>query len=271
MAAAEKVLDAIEDAQEIIEETLDVIDAVPAWRCGLSRNQHAMQVVALLTIGGAIGGVAAYFIGKKRLSLKYDQLLQEEIAKTRQFYKHIRKDGDLDTPEKVVASRLGSSEVVDAASAISKYQGKHAPNTVVIETEHMNIFAQGGDDPNFDLAADMENRSPDVAYIITHEEFLKAEPGYEQEVLTYYAGDEILSGMDDEEIKGAAEMIGEETLLRFGHGSSDANTVYVRNDKKETDYEIVRSPGKYAHEVLGFEHGDETHLQKMRRREGRDE
>jgi hypothetical protein len=61
--------------------------------------------------------------------------------------------------------------------------------------------------------------------------------------------------------------VGVENMLRFGHGSGDPNVVYIRNPKLEADFEVTRSAGKYAKEVLGYDDGE--HLQHSRGREPR--
>jgi hypothetical protein len=40
-------------------------------------------------------------------------------------------------------------------------------------------------------------------------------------------------------------------VLVFGHGSGDPNVVYIRNEKLQAEYEVLRDPGSYEIEVLG--------------------
>ena len=55
-------------------------------------------------------------------------------------------------------------------------------------------------------------------------------------------------------IPDADDAVGEMNLHRFGHGSGDNNVVYIRNDRLENDFIVLRSQGEYAKEVLGLRH-----------------
>ena len=98
----------------------------------------------------------------------------------------------------------------------------------------------------------MESRSKDRPYILTREEYMLSEPDYTQTTVTYFEADEVLADERDEPIENAEKKIGLENL-RFGSGSGDPNLVYIRNDDLEIDFEVIRSRGAFAHEVLGFE------------------
>jgi hypothetical protein len=52
--------------------------------------------------------------------------------------------------------------------------------------------------------------------------------------------------------------------LKFGHGSGDPNVVYIRNDKRQSEYEVVHDPGLYSVEVLGLEIEHNTRTQDLR-------
>ncbi len=69
--------------------------------------------------------------------------------------------------------------------------------------------------------------------------------------MTYYAGDNIMN--NDEEESPMYNHDGITGPLRFGHGSDDPNVVYIRNDKRKVEYEILYDPGLYSEEVLGLE------------------
>ncbi len=87
----------------------------------------------------------------------------------------------------------------------------------------------------------------------------------EQVSLTYFDGDDVLVDDRDQPVPDPDDSIGEDHLGRFGVGSKDNNIVYVRNDRLELDFEILRSNGKYAQEVLGFiEHSEHRGVRKFR-------
>jgi hypothetical protein len=118
----------------------------------------------------------------------------------------------------------------------------------------------------WDYEAEQSSRTPHEPYIIHSDEFHSGESGLRQTTLTYYAGDDVLCDEAETPIYNAGEVVGE---LRFGHGSKDANVVYVRNEKLGGEYEIVRDEGHFAIEVLGqsFDDVDEPHIQHKMRQE----
>lgn len=92
-----------------------------------------------------------------------------------------------------------------------------------------------------------ENENP---YVIHKDEYFTNELGYEQSVLTYYVGDDILAGEDDQPVYNTTDVVGE---MKFGHGSGDPNVVYIRNPDLKGEYEICKHSGHYAVEIQGLQ------------------
>jgi hypothetical protein len=90
---------------------------------------------------------------------------------------------------------------------------------------------------------------------VIHREERDEADAYDSVTFTYYEADDVICNERDEVIpEGDRERIfGEANLEKFGHGSGDATTVYIRNDQLEMDIEVIRSPNSYAEEVHGFE------------------
>ncbi len=93
-------------------------------------------------------------------------------------------------------------------------------------------------------------RDPSEPYIIHKDEFYSDEKGYAQSTLTYYSGDNIMVDEDESPMYNHEEITGP---LLFGHGSGDPKVVHIRNDKRKSEYEIVKGSGLYSQEVLGLE------------------
>lgn len=66
--------------------------------------------------------------------------------------------------------------------------------------------------------------------------------------LTYYAEDEVLSDENDEMIDDIDGIIGLDSLDHFGEYEDDV--LFVRNDKRKTDYEIFYDKGSYYNVLL---------------------
>lgn len=219
--------------------------------------------IRVLVVGAALGGILIGFAGgfelaKRRLKTKYEKLAEKEIAEARAFYNRLNKE--VATPQEAV--EVVSPLVGEAADAMLRYQGQSVTEEdtepdVTVDV-NVNVFTENEPDEVFDLEREKLNRTSKAPYIISHEEFLEAEPEYNQVTLTYYEGDDTLVDEKDDPIPIPDDIVGEESLQRFGYGSDSSRSVYVRNDRLALDFEVVKSDGKFAHEVLGLQHSDES-------------
>lgn len=114
--------------------------------------------------------------------------------------------------------------------------------------EVYNVFA--GNDSQWNMEDELAIRTADKPYVIHLEEWVADEAGYEQETVTYYAGDDIMANEADVPIYGFEQMMGE---LKFGHGSKDPSVVYIRNEALEHEWEVIRHNGRFEIEVLGHD------------------
>jgi len=121
-----------------------------------------------------------------------------------------------------------------------------------------NIFAErDAKAPIWDYSTEIKTRTPTAPYVVHVDEFRENSLEHEQKGLTYYESDGVLCGDNDVIVDDQEETIGIDNLTRFGHGGADANTVHVRNEVREVDYEVVLSYGSYSLEVHGID-PDET-------------
>jgi hypothetical protein len=139
----------------------------------------------------------------------------------------------------------------------------------VTETVDRNIFVDGHALDDFDYAAEVAKRDPDIPYVITHDEFMENENGWTHQSLTYFNGDDVL--VDDQQmpIPDIEEVVDSENLTKFGHGSRDPNVVYVRNERLETEFEITMRQTEFGKEVAGL--GELKHSAPLRKFRGGDE
>lgn len=103
------------------------------------------------------------------------------------------------------------------------------------------------------ISEEDENPQDDGPFIVSVDSFQNEYEHYSKNTLIYYEIDDILTDDRDEVITNSDEYIGPDALDSFGEGSDDENVVYVRNFKKEADYEIIREKGSYRETVLGFQ------------------
>ena len=83
---------------------------------------------------------------------------------------------------------------------------------------------------------------PDLPYVITPEAYMEPN-GYDKLACNYYNND-VLTDENDEPIEIEEIMGSHEMLDRMGEYETD--TLYIRNDKTEADYEITQIDGAYV-------------------------
>ncbi|MCA1800665.1 MAG: hypothetical protein LC687_06440 [Actinobacteria bacterium] len=253
--SAEETIDILEESMGVMDQTMDVVEKTMGQAPKASKFGYF--AVGVLAFGA--GAAAMYVVAKKHIEPKYRAIAQEEVLAAKEYYSAMNKKDDYDTPEKAV-EKLQKNDpadivVEDAAEAFKKYH--QGGNDVDEEgSQSINVFRQSSADSEFDYAEELKHRTPDHPYIISEEEYMNNETSYDQSQLTYYEGDGTLADSRDKEIPLIDNVAGEDNLTQFGHGSGDVNIVFIRNERLELDFEVLRSEGKYAHEVLGFEHSD---------------
>jgi hypothetical protein len=84
--------------------------------------------------------------------------------------------------------------------------------------------------------------------LIKYEDFGEL-PYYDKITLLYYMDDEVLTTEDDEIVPNPEELLGD-SLTRFGFNKNDERVIFVRNEKRNTDYEIDKVFAAYAKEDL---------------------
>lgn len=284
----------VADVVEVVEETVETLERIPKVR--LNGTTKAQQIVILATTAGVSAVVAGVVVGKivaKRQALKYEDIITHEVNEARAFYQRINKP----PMEKVAAERLGDSieeeveegrltQIKEAAEALQGYKGVMGkvpydrPEIIPVQVEPpptvqvTNVFVEGQamNRDDFDYEAEIAQRSEDNPYIISYDEFVQGEKDYEQASLRWYEGDDTLT--DDKDVPIPAtnvdEIVGDENLQKFGHGSRDPRIVYVRNDKMETDFEVAKNDSSFQAAVLGFQHSDRPGSRKVPRFRGDD-
>ncbi len=248
----------LSETLDIAEETMDILE----HQTDQMTNGHPVIVYGL--VGAIIGGTVGYLVTKRFMKAKYEQIVEEEIANAKEFYRALNKKEDFRTPAKAAEKLHPDSLVVvtEAADAIRSYQGEDGDDEDDYEEEveevgEVEVFLEDHpEDDDWDIEEEMKTRTPDAPYIISSEEFMLNEPENSQTTLTYYLGDGTLADEREQEIPFVEPVVGEENLYHFGRGSGDDNLVYIRNERLGADYEVVKSDGKYAYEVLGFQHSD---------------
>jgi hypothetical protein len=258
---------AVEATMDVIDPVFDTIEAVPEV---VKNNPIVLASVAV--VSASIGATIAVVVTRRILKTKYERLITEEVREARAYYSKRFKTGEFADPtvlaegieDEAVSDELNpeTAMIKDAVKIMEtqeyvsydKKAPKSEPTEQVIHADvsvQQNIFKIHSDDSEFDLDAELDKKSAGKPYIIEVEEFLENDAENTQVTLTWYEGDGVMVDDRDQAVRNHVGAIGEENL-KFGYGSKDPNTVYIRNDRFKADYEIIRSEQKYAEVVHGF-------------------
>lgn len=214
---------------------------------------------------GAAGLGVGYLVARNQLEKKYAHLLDVEIQRTKEFFAtesnyEGSKEG-LDDPEYMQGA-------IDAAEAMTTYASgdvKVVPSVLAQEMEQTvknyqkpeSIVDEQVDDIESNKAASPLDPDARAPYLITFGEFDQNETGYQQITVSFFAGDGIVIDDEDNVVtpERVEQIIGTDNLNKFGTNTADPdmepNVIYVRCERFEMDFEVTRSPGSHAVEVLG--------------------
>ena len=186
-----------------------------------------MKNLLYFVTGAAIGSVVTW----KLIEKKYKDLADEEIESVKETFKNRKqiKINDKETSEKFITKYKDSKDKIEDIVSNEKYD---------VENEE-----EIDDECNYtiDVNEGVEFVNP---HIITPEEFGEYNE-YKIKTLIYYA-DNVLTDEDDNPITSLEmeEMIGVDSLDHFGEYEDDS--VYVRDENNEIDYEILRSEKMFS-------------------------
>lgn len=246
---------------------------------------RALIFGATAVVSAALGAVGGYALAVRRLNDTYNEMMEEELRKTREYYeRNQRKFPDPATAVKILHPEEAEEIKAEAAKVAVEDNGEvpvetlerivkglkynqitpaEPKPTVKIEVAEQtvranNIFTNRGDilEPEDDKFYDemMDNREHETIYLVTQEEHMENPHEFESVTLTYFAGDNVLAeGDENKPVEDSETTIGGVENLQFGRWSKDANVVYIRNEHLGIEYEILRSTGKYTSEVLGLD------------------
>ena len=177
-------------------------------------NNTVINVLVFIG-GGVVGGVTAWLLTKE----KYKKQAQEEVEEVRDYYS--QKATALEKEIKDTKVKLTSIES-EVNAQRETYQ------TIV-------------DDHGYG-----EKESGKHIRVIPPED--AGELDYDVITLTYYADKVLTYDSNDKVVEDVAHTVGWNSLESFGEYEDDS--VFVRNDEKKIDYEILRDYRKYS-DVIG--------------------
>ena len=182
---------------------------------------------SLFSLGFIIGAASGATVARYLLKDKYETLAQEEIDSVKEVFARREQEMKDETVKRNVAEGIKDSD-------------RTKPDL----KEYAEQLKKNGYTRYSDLSADDEGVSDKQTkpYVIPPEQFGDDE-NYDQISLTYYA-DGVLADENDEVIDDVEETVGIESLNHFGEYEDDS--VFVRNDTRKCDYEILLDQRTYS-------------------------
>ena len=171
---------------------------------------RTLSNVIIFAAGAAIGTGVTYVLTKK----KYERIAQEEITDIRKMYQD-RMDNLREAEETVRENLDALQKASDSArECLSKIDKK---------VEQVD-----------------EKKRPTL---IDYSEFGEDE-NYEKVTLMFYRDKVLATDDTDEIIENVDEIVGEENLKAFDNAYEE-DAIYIRNDERQTYYEILESLNDY--------------------------
>lgn len=175
-------------------------------------------------LGMAVGSAATWQILKNR----YARQAEEEIASVKAFYQskqESRTQEPNDTPQEAADRALHKPSVAEYAK--------------LLRQRGYTNYSDGSEAE--EKPEQEEERPADEPYVISPDDF-GDQSDYDKISLVYFA-DGVLADEDNDPLDDPEEIVGD-ALEHFGE--YDNNAVYVRNDGKKCDYEVLRDLRRFS-------------------------
>jgi hypothetical protein len=254
----------------------------------VTRQINTAAVAAFLGgtgFGTALGFIFGYRFGKERVKKEAFEASEQEIEAIRESYRlqiqalksdessFVRRDGEIVTEAQgtFVPAKPAVDEIIRErgyhTAARSETEDTMRPlpppvpfpaeppvtKTVEVPVSATHIPPEGLGPEEWNDHFEKSKRTGARPYILHEDEWAHTDlPGYRKVTYTWYDGDNVLTDEDEEPINNVEELIGLENL-RFGHGSSDDDVVFIRNDQARLEIEIMRSKENFRDVVLGLD------------------
>lgn len=194
-----------------------------------------LSKIFIFATGAAVGSVVTW----KVLKTKYEQIAQEEIDSVKEvFSKRIDDAKDIFKKTEYAESTPTGNIVSEQDELYTVTQEKPDIREYAAKLQERGYFNYSDKSGS---AKKEEASNVDAPYVITPEEFGENEE-YDTVSLTYYA-DKILTDDQNNLIEDVEDVVGNDSLTHFGEYEDDS--VFVRNDRYKTDYEILLDTRNY--------------------------
>ena len=183
---------------------------------------NTLSKVLIFTAGVTIGSVVTW----KLVENKYRKIADEEIESVKEAFSRKKDEDAIEEPNDLA---YGEDEPVEKTKTARQLE-KEEYEDLINRSSYISYSDK------------KEENNMEKPYIISPDEYEDGD--YDKETLDYYEGDGVLVDRFGDVIEDVEETVGLDFASHFGEYEQD--TVYVRNDVSEVDYEILRDFGKYS-------------------------
>lgn len=188
--------------------------------------------VIMFTVGAGIGTAVTY----KVISAKYEQILQDEIESVKAVFSQKKNDKEDIPVEDTDEEPEAEISEEDAKEDFMEYAKK------VKDSGYINYSDISKPEESKPVVLKREEEDSTKPYVIAPEEFGELYD-YDTISLTYFK-DGVLTDSYDEPIEDIDATVGEDFHTHFGEYEDDS--VFIRNDVRKADYEILYDTRTYA-------------------------
>ena len=183
----------------------------------------------------AIGAAIGSFVTWKIVKTKYKRIADEEINSVKEVF--ARRYSEKMNKEKPNENTNKASLTLDETEKNANIQDDiDAYNELLDKLNYANI------DVDSLIAKKGGSTVTDGPFVISPDEFGE-DPNYQTVSLTLYE-DGVLTDDYDDIVVDVDDLIGEDSLTHFGEYEDDS--VFVRNESMQTDFEILRDLRTYS-------------------------
>lgn len=207
-----------------------------------------------------VGMAAGTVLCAKVLSARYERIAQEEIDSVKDAYTGFDHEVEAPTIEDAEQPSEHSYSSIeqhpDAREAFTSYRGtveKSYSGLPIREEETDEEPDEGKEEVVYEeeLSDIDEDEDDKEIHVISEDDFYQSHSEYDKNSLTFYEGDVTLTDDQDQPIVDVDMVVGEGNL-KFGVLSRDKNTVYIRNPRLGSDYEVVLDHRTFVEVVCGI-------------------
>lgn len=185
--------------------------------------------VFVFAVGAAIGSFSAWLYAKKH----YEKIANDEIRSMREYFR--RREKELLGDDK-------TEETEDEPDSSEEEKDKGIYSNIIKESGYVRYGKSSNQDDSGE--EDKKDNIDDEPYVIRPDLFDTLDD-YESMTLTYYA-DGVLADMFDVPIDDPDTLVGTDFVDCFNADEIDGDVVYVRNERKKTDFEIIEDLRNYS-------------------------